>query len=144
MNLQDAYNNFFRDKKVGFPKFKSKKGSKRSYTTNCVNGNIIVSDGMIRLPKLGFVKMKQHRNIPDDYKLKSVTVSQNASGKYFASILFEYEEEITEKNLKDLSVWIFRCTNYTLTVMEIVPHFRDITDCPKRNCKENKENCLKW
>ena len=42
MNLQDAYNNFFRDKKVGFPKFKSKKGSKRSYTTNCVNGNIIV------------------------------------------------------------------------------------------------------
>lgn len=42
MNLQDAYNNFFRDKKVGFPKFKSKKGSKRSYTTNCVNGNIVV------------------------------------------------------------------------------------------------------
>ena len=100
MNLQDAYNNFFRDKKVGFPKFKSKKGSKRSYTTNCVNGNIIVRDGMIRLPKLGFVKMKQHRNIPDDYKLKSVTVSQNSSGKYFASILFEYEEDIIMKNLK--------------------------------------------
>ena len=100
MNLQDAYNNFFRDKKVGFPKFKSKKGSKRSYTTNCVNGNIVVRDGMIRLPKLGFVKMKQHRNIPDDYKLKAVTVSQNAGGKYFASILFEYEEEITMKELK--------------------------------------------
>jgi len=133
MNLQDAYNNFFRDKKVGFPEFKSKKGSKRSYTTNCVNGNIIVSDGMIRLPKLGFVKMKQHRNIPDDYKLKSVTVSQNASGKYFASILFEYEEEITEKNLKDLSVWIFLCTNYMLTTTVIAHSFRDITDCPKRN-----------
>ena len=98
MNLQDAYNNFFRDKKVGFPKFKSKKGSKRSYTTNCVNGNIIVSDGMIRLPKLGFVKMKQHRNIPDDYKLKAVTVSQNAGGKYFASILFDYR--LSEKKLK--------------------------------------------
>ncbi len=133
LNLQDAYNNFFRDKKVGFPEFKSKKGSKRSYTTNCVNGNIIVSDGMIRLPKLGFVKMKQHRNIPDDYKLKSVTVSQNASGKYFASILFEYEEEITEKNLKYLSVWIFLCTNYMLTTTVIAHSFRDITDCPKRN-----------
>ena len=100
MNLQDAYNNFFRDKKVGFPKFKSKKGSKRSYTTNCVNGNIVVRDGMIRLPKLGFVKMKQHRNIPNDYKLKAVTVSQNAGGKYCASILFEYEEEITMKELE--------------------------------------------
>ena len=30
MNLQDAYNKFFRDKKVGFPKFKAKKGGKRS------------------------------------------------------------------------------------------------------------------
>lgn len=100
INLQNAYNNFFRDEKVGFPKFKSKKGNKRSYTTNCVNGNIVVRDGMIRLPKLGFVKMKQHRNIPDDYKLKTVTVSQNASGKYFASILFEYEEKITTKELE--------------------------------------------
>ena len=117
MNLQDAYNNFFRDKKVGFPKFKSKKGSKRSYTTNCVNGNIIVSDGMIRLPKLGFVKMKQHRNIPDDYKLKAVTVSQNAGGKYFASILFEYEEEITMKELESF----------------IGLDFSMLTDCPKRN-----------
>ena len=94
INLQDAYNNFFRDKKVGFPKFKSKKGSKRSYTTNFVNGNIIVQNGMIRLPKLGFVKMKQHRNIPDDYKLKAVTVSQTASGKYYVSILFEYENQV--------------------------------------------------
>ena len=100
MNLQDAYNNFFKDKKVGFPKFKSKKGSKRSYTTNCVNGNIVVRDGMIKLPKLGFVKMKQHRDIPDSYKLKAVTVSQNTGGKYFASILFEYEEEITGKELE--------------------------------------------
>ena len=108
MNLQDAYNNFFRDKKVGFPKFKvgfpkfkSKKSSKRSYTTNYVNGNIVVRDGMIKLPKLGFVKMKQHRNIPDDYKLKAVTVSQNAGGKYYVSILFEYEEEITMKEFKN-------------------------------------------
>ena len=39
-NLQTAYNNFFRSPKVGFPKFKSKKSNHRSYTTNCVNGNI--------------------------------------------------------------------------------------------------------
>ncbi|MEG0094233.1 MAG: helix-turn-helix domain-containing protein, partial [Erysipelotrichaceae bacterium] len=39
-NLKSAYNNFFRDKKIGFPKFKSKKNHHLSYTTNCVNGNI--------------------------------------------------------------------------------------------------------
>ena len=94
LNLQNAYNNFFRDKKVGFPKYKSKKCNKHSYTTNFVNGNIIIQDGMIKLPKVGFVKMKQHRTIPESYKLKSVTVSKNASGKYYVSILFEYENQV--------------------------------------------------
>lgn len=34
MNLQSAYNNFFKNPKSGFPKFKSKKRDKNSYTTN--------------------------------------------------------------------------------------------------------------
>lgn len=45
MNLQAAYNNFFRSPKVGFPKFKSKKCNRRSYTTNCVTGNIKLENG---------------------------------------------------------------------------------------------------
>lgn len=94
MNLQTAYNNFFRSPKTGFPKFKSKKSSRKSYTTNCVNGNISIENGYIKLPKIGFVKLKQHRQIPTDYKLKSVTVSQNASGRYYVSILFEYENQV--------------------------------------------------
>jgi len=94
MNLQKAYNNFFRDTKVGFPKFKSKKGNRHSYITNCVNGNIRLQDGYIILPKVKAVKIKQHRPIPQDYKLKSVTVSKTPAGKYFASLLFEYETVI--------------------------------------------------
>ena len=93
MNLQAAFENFFRNVGNGFPKFKSKKHSKNRYTTNFVNGNIFIKDGMIKLPKLGFVKMRQHRAIPDGYTLKSVTVSRNAAGSYFVSILFEYEDE---------------------------------------------------
>jgi putative transposase len=96
MNLQTAYNNFFRSPKVGFPKFKSKKSNHRSYTTNCINGNISITNGYIRLPKIGFIKLKQHRNIPSDYKLKSATVSQTPSGKYYVSVLFEYENQIQE------------------------------------------------
>lgn len=97
MNLQTAYNNFFRNPKMGFPKFKSKKSNHRSYTTNYINGNIIIENGCIRLPKVGLVKVKQHRQIPANYKLKSVTVSQTPSGKYYASILFEYEKQVQEK-----------------------------------------------
>ena len=96
MNLQTAYNNFFRNSKVGFPKFKSKKSNRKSYTTNCINGNIAIENEYIKLPKVGLVRLKQHRIIPSDYKLKSVTVSQTPSGKYYASVLFEYENQIQQ------------------------------------------------
>ena len=101
MNLQTAYNSFFRNTKIGFPKFKSKKSNRRSYTTNCVNGNISIYNGFLKLPKVGLVKLKQHRLILSNYKLKSVTISQTPSGKYYASVLFEYENQIQEQELHD-------------------------------------------
>ncbi len=94
LNLNKAYKNFFREKAIGFPKFKSKKSNHRSYTTNCVNGNIKLENGYIILPKLKAVKIKHHRLVPNEYNLKSVTVSQTPTGKYFASILYEYECQI--------------------------------------------------
>ena len=99
-NLQRAYNNFFKNPKAGFPKFKSKKCSRRSYTTNCVNENISIENGCIKLPKIGLVKLKQHRQIPSGYQLKSVTVSQTPSGKYYVSVLFEYENQVQERILQ--------------------------------------------
>ena len=101
MNLQTAYNSFFRNTKIGFPKFKSKKSNRRSYTTNCVNGNISIDNGFLKLPKVGLVKLKQYRLILSNYKLKSVTISQTPSGKYYASVLFEYENKIQEQELHD-------------------------------------------
>lgn len=101
INLQTAYNNFFRDKKVGFPKYKSKKYNHHSYTTNFVNNNIKLEDDYLILPKIKAVKIKQHRVIPANYILKSVTVSKTPTGKYFASMLFEYEQEIKPKKPKN-------------------------------------------
>ena len=94
LNLQAAYRNFFRDVKIGFPKFKSKKRSKTSYTTNNQNNNIRIVNGCIKLPKVGFVRIKQHRDIPNGYMLKSVTVSKEPDGKYYASMLFKYENDV--------------------------------------------------
>lgn len=94
INLQTAYNNFFKRPKVGFPKFKSKKISKLSYTTNNQGGTISISnENHIRLPKLKDVKIKMHRHIPDTHIIKSATISKSATGKYYISILVEYEYE---------------------------------------------------
>ena len=97
LNLQTAYSNFFRDPKIGFPKYKTKKSNHQRYTTNCVNGNIVIEKGRIRLPKVGNIRIKQHRGIPRNYKLKSVTISQTPSGKYYVSILFEYEKQVQKQ-----------------------------------------------
>ena len=52
MNLDKAYKNFFRDKSVGFPKYKSKKTNRFSYTTNNQNGTISLDNNYIKIPKL--------------------------------------------------------------------------------------------
>lgn len=99
MNLQTAYNNFFRNTKVGFPKFKSKRKNKDSYTTNNQSGTVAIINGKIRLPKIGLVKVKQHRVIPDNQKIKSATITKTPSGKYYVSILVEYEKDIPNVQL---------------------------------------------
>ena len=91
MNLQTAYNNFFKRPEVGFPKFKSKKLHRDSYTTNNQNGTVVISDKYIKLPKIGSVKIKKHRTF--DGLIKSVTISKNPSGKYYVSVLVEQIEK---------------------------------------------------
>ena len=91
-HLADAYDRFFK-KQNHFPKFKSKRKSKKSYTTNFTNNNILIGKNVIKLPKVGMVKAVIHKLPKDDWKLKSVTVSQDSVGNYFASVLFEYEQE---------------------------------------------------
>lgn len=91
MNLQAAYNNFFKRPEVGFPKFKSKKNRHYSYTTNNRKGSISVSDRYIKLPKIGLVKIKRHREF--DGLIKSVTVSKTSSKKYYVSVLVDQDEK---------------------------------------------------
>lgn len=91
LHLETAYKNFYQNPKIGFPKFKSKHKSAKAYTTNVVNGNIELIDGKLKLPKIENVRIKQHRPIPEGYKLKAVTISQEPSGKYYASLLYYYE-----------------------------------------------------
>ena len=93
-HLADGYNRFFKHL-GGFPKYKSKHKSKKSYTTNFTNNNIMVGNDYIKLPKLGKVKASIHRKPNDNWKIKSATVTQNRDDSYQVSILYEYETEIT-------------------------------------------------
>lgn len=92
MSFQSALENFFKSKngqrkgrKVGFPTFKKKGVSRDAYTT--YNNNTIYLDKEekhIKLPKLGFVKIKLHRKFYGN--IKSVNVSRSKANNYFVSI----------------------------------------------------------
>lgn len=62
-NLEIVYKNFFQKRTI-FLKFKSKKAIKKSYNTISTSNNIRVEGNFLKLPKLGLVKFKLHRQIP--------------------------------------------------------------------------------
>lgn len=91
-DLDRAYQNFFK-KRAGYPRFKSKHSHSQSYRTT--NGNrdtsIRIIDKRIKLPKVGFVKIKQSRTF--EGRILNATVSHTASGKYFVSLCVEMDKE---------------------------------------------------
>lgn len=91
INLDSAYQKFFREHS-GFPKFKRKKDNHRSYKTNITGSNIETDfdNCRIKLPKLKWVKARGLRKFKG--KMKSATITQSASGKYYCSVLIEQED----------------------------------------------------
>ncbi len=98
-NLFKAYQNFFNGlkngRKVGFPKFKSKKG-KESYTTKQTNRNIKIDFKLkkVKLPKLGWLKFHDERVFSE--KIKHATVKKTKSNRYFVSLTLEAQNDTRE------------------------------------------------
>ena len=77
------------------PRFKGK-NDKHSYTTSQVNDNIRIVNNKVRLPKVGFVKVRGMREIPDYFKIKRAIVFEDKKGKFYISVVFEYDEKHEE------------------------------------------------
>ena len=94
-NLDSAYQNFFREIKKGnnqgFPKFKSKRNPKSSFTSKCVNNNITIKDNLIKLPKLKWIRAKISKVV--EGKILNATVSKTHTGKYFVSLCCKVDIE---------------------------------------------------
>ena len=95
LNLNRAYNNYWNNRKhFGKPRFKSKKKDHCSYSTNNQKGSVRLEGDKVKLPKVGWVKIRLHRPLMENSVIKTVTISKKASGKYYISILVEYENQI--------------------------------------------------
>jgi putative transposase len=97
-DLDKAYKNFFRrarngDIKPGFPKFKSRKRGIGSFR---LTGHIRVENGRIRLPRIGWLKLKERGYIPvEDIHILSATISEKA-GRWFVSVQCRKEIEVSQ------------------------------------------------
>lgn len=93
LHLSRAFVNFF-ERRAKYPQFKNKH---RKQSIQYPQGVKVVDDCKVFLPKIGHIKAVIHRDLID--KIKTVTVSKDPSGKYFASILTENCVEVPATSL---------------------------------------------
>ena len=134
LNLNAAYKSFFQSR-FGFPNFKSKRAA-QSYKTNNQNGTIALLDGKVKLPKIGWVKVKAHRQ-PKGL-IKSATISKTATGKYFISILCEEEIFPLPKTNSNLGIDLGLENFAILSTGEKVENPRYLASLSKKLAKEQK------
>ena len=134
LNLNKGYKSFFQSK-FGFPNFKSKK-SAQSYKTNNNKGAIALLDGKVKLPKVGWVKLKLHRQ-PKGV-IKSATISKTATGKYFISILCEEEILPLPKTDSNLGIDLGLENFAILSTGEKIGNPKFLVSLSKKLAKEQK------
>lgn len=88
-DLDRGFVNFFQ-KRAAHPVFKSKHNSQQSYRTINQGNNIRIVGKYIKLPKLGFVKVRQSMDIG---KINNVTIKRTPTGKYYALLNVEFEPQ---------------------------------------------------
>ena len=86
-DLDRGFVNFFQ-KRAAHPVFKSKHNHHQSYRTINQDENIRIVGKHIKLPKLGYVKVRQSMEIGH---INSVTIERTPTGKYFAVLNVEFE-----------------------------------------------------
>ena len=93
-DLDQGFVNFFQ-KRAGYPRFKSKHNNHQSYRTMNQNNKIRIVGKYIKLPKLGYVKIRQYMEIGH---INNATIKRTPTGKYFVVLNVKFEPEVRQNN----------------------------------------------
>ena len=125
MNADRAFKDFFKGKK-GFPKFKKKKNQDvKAYFPKNNKTDWTLERHRVKIPTLGWVRLKEFGYIPTNSVVKSGTASQKAN-RYYVSILVE-EKEVKRSKPTNEGIGIdlgingakFKNVNKTFTVKKL-------------------------
>lgn len=93
-DLDRGFKNFY-EKRARHPQFKSKHSNHQSYRTINQGDNIRICGKYLKLPKLGYVKIKQSMEVGH---INNVTVEKTPTGKYFVVLNVAFEPEFRSNN----------------------------------------------
>lgn len=99
-DLDRAYQRFFK-KLARFPQFKSKHNNHQSYRTINQDNNIRIVGNFLKLPKLGYVKVKQSMEVGH---INNVTIEKTPTGKYFAVLNVDFKPEFKQNNGNSIGI----------------------------------------
>lgn len=110
LNFQGAWKNYFdskkgkrKGKKSKPPKFKKKGKCKDSFKTNNQNGTVSLNGDLLKIPKLKEpIRVVVHRPLPQDSVIKSVTITKEKDGTFYASLTVLCSLSLEERELKDI------------------------------------------
>ena len=103
--LSESFDRFFKGYSK-YPKFKTKKLSKQSYTSSIRGKGIRFNHNQryIKIPKLGWVKCKSSVRHVENERIKSITVVRKSTGHYYVSVLVESDNQALPKTNQSIGV----------------------------------------
>ena len=93
-DLDRGFVNFFQ-KRTRHPRFKSKHNNHQSYRTMNQDNKIRIVGKYIKLPKLGYVKIRQSMEVGH---INNATIKRTPTGKYFVILNVDFEPELKQNN----------------------------------------------
>ena len=88
-DLDRGFKNFF-EKRAKHPQFKSKHNHHQSYRTINQGNNIRIAGQYLKLPKLGYVKIRQSMEVGH---INNVTIERTPTGKYFVVLNVDFDPQ---------------------------------------------------
>ena len=133
-DLDRAYTNFFQ-KRAKHPNFKSKHDNHQSYRTINQGDNIRIVGKYLKLPKLGYVKVRQSMPIG---KINNVTVERTPSGKYFAVLNVDFEATYNRNNFGVIGIDVGIKEFYTDSNGNVVNNPKHLEKSTKKLIREQR------
>ena len=133
-DLDRAYTNFFQ-KRTKYPKFKSKHDKHQSYRTINQGNNVRIVGNYLKLPKLGYVKVRQSMSIG---KINNVTIERTPTGKYFAVLNVDFEPTYERTGFNEIGIDVGIKEFYTDSNGNVVDNPKHLERTTKKLTREQR------